>query len=88
VTAALGIIINQRRLILGMSKRRKSGKNRKHEKLAKMGNKDLTQTVLRLFCQSAKFFARKNSINYYSKTKGFNFRIIIKQFKILLHKIS
>jgi len=26
--------------------------------------------------------------NYYSKTKGFYFRIIIKQFKVFSHKIS
>jgi len=46
--------------------------------------------VLRLFYQSAKIFAPKKLklFNYYSKTKGFYFRIIIKEFKIVSHKIS
>jgi len=42
-----------------------------------------------LFYRSAKFFTKKTQLfNYYSKTKGFYFRIIIKQFKKFLHKIS
>jgi len=43
-----------------------------------------------LIYRSAKFFARKKIklFNYYSKTKAFYFRIIIKQFKHFSHKIS
>jgi len=43
--------------------------------------------ILRLIYRSAKFFTRK-IFNYYSKTKGLYFRIIIKLFKIFSQKIS
>jgi len=45
--------------------------------------------VLKLFNRSAKIFAQKTQLfNYYSKTKSFYFRIIIKQLKKFSHKIS